>query len=135
VRIRLESVPNFWLVDHVALDLSRPRPFKVTRLSPMTARDGRGQDVRGLLAPVDGRFFSMETGDFAEVQYLVPKLPAGRARTFVLRSTGYYRIHSPEVGKPDVALLNRVLTEPYAISRIAVARMNQMLLALHGAKQ
>jgi len=135
VRIRLESVPNFWLVDHVALDLSRPRPFKVTRLSPMTALDQRGQDVRGLLAPVDGRFFSMETGDFAEVHYLVPKLPAGRARTFVLRSTGYYRIHSPEVGKPDVALLNRVLTEPYAISRIAVARMNQMLLALHGAKQ
>jgi hypothetical protein len=101
----------------------------------MTALDQRGQDVRGLLAPVDGRFFSMETGDFAEVQYLVPKLPAGRARTFVLRSTGYYRIHSPEVGKPDVALLNRVLTEPYAISRIAVARMNHQLLALHGAKQ
>ena len=135
VRIRLESVPNFWLVDHVALDVSRPRPFKVTRLSPATALDGRGQDVRDLLAPVDGRFLTMEPGDFAEVHYRVPELPAGRARTFVLRSTGYYRIHSPEAGKPDVALLNRVLTEPYAISRIAVARMNQLLLALHGAEQ
>jgi Tol biopolymer transport system component len=135
VRIRLESVPDFWLVDRVALDFSRPRPLKVTTLSPTTALDQRGQDVRGLLAPVDGRFFSMETGDFAEVHYQVPKLPAGRARTFLLQSTGYYRLHGPETGKPDVALLDRVLTQPYAISRIAVARMNRMLLAMHGAEK
>jgi hypothetical protein len=133
VRIRLESVPSFWLIDHVALDVSHPRPLEITRLSPTTALDGRGKDVRGLLAKVDGRFFTMEPGDFAEVHYQVPKLPAGLARTFVLRSTGYYRIHSPEVGQPDVALLHRVLTQPYAISRIAVTRMNQMLLAMRGA--
>jgi hypothetical protein len=135
VRVRLESVPNFWLVDRVALDVSRPRPLQVTKLRPTTALDGQGKDVRHLLAQVDGRFFTMETGDFAEVHYRVPQLPQGRVRTFILQSTGYYRIHSPEAGNPDIALLHRLLTEPYAISRIAVARMNQEILAMHGAER
>jgi hypothetical protein len=135
VRIRLESVPNFWLVDRVALDVSRPRPFKVTQLSPTTAVDSRGHDVRDLLTPVDGRFLTLKPGDFAEVHYQVPRLPAGRARTFLLRSTGYYRIHSPEAGDPDRALSGRVVTEPSAIARISVSRMNRTLLAMQGTER
>jgi Tol biopolymer transport system component len=135
VQIRLESVPSFWLIDHVALDVSHPRPLRVTRLSATTALDQRGRNVLDLLAPVDGRFLKMETGEFAELRYQVPKLRTGQVRTFLVQSTGYYRIHSPEVGDPDLALLHRLLTEPHAISRIAVARMNGLLLALHVAKQ
>jgi hypothetical protein len=135
VRIRLESVPNFWLVDHVALDVSAPRPLRVTSLAATTALDGRGQEVRAPLARVDGRFFTMEPGDFAEVHYQVPPLPAGRARTFVLRSTGYYRIHSPESGEPDRALSGRVVTEPSAIARISITRMNRTLLVMQGPKR
>lgn len=130
VRIRLESIPSFWLVDQVALDFSGERPMTVTELSATSAVDERGQDVRDLLATVDGRFFTMEPGEYAEVRYQVPEIPPGQARTYLVRSTGWYRIHTPEVGEPDVAVLNRVLTEPHAISRISIAWMNEALRAM-----
>jgi hypothetical protein len=130
VRIRLESVPNFWLVDRVALDFSAAGPLTVTELSPRVALDQQGQDVRDSLAVLDGRFLRMEPGDFAEVHYQVPEVPPGQARTFLLRSTGYYRIHSPEAGEPDLTLLKRVLSEPAAIAQISIVRLNQALLAM-----
>jgi hypothetical protein len=129
VRIRLESVPNFWLVDRVALDFSAAGPLTVTELSPRVALDQQGQDVRDSLAVLDGRFLRMEPGDFAEVHYQVPEVPPGQARTFLLRSTGYYRIHSPEAGEPDLTLLKRVLSKPAAIAQISIVRLNQALLA------
>jgi hypothetical protein len=114
----------------VALDFSPEHPLTVTELSATSALDERGQDVRDLLAAADGRFFTMEPGEFAEVRYQVPEIPQGQARTYLVRSTGWYRIHTPDVGEPDVTLLNRVLTEPYAISRISVAWMNEALRAM-----
>jgi hypothetical protein len=135
IRIRLESAPSFWLLDQVALDFSPERHLSVTELSATSAVDARAQDVRDPLAAADGRFFRMEPGDFAELRYDVPAIPRGQARTYLVRSTGWYRIHTPEVGEPDLALLNRVLTEPYAISRISVARMNETLRAMHLSAQ
>jgi hypothetical protein len=127
VRVRLESVPSFWALDQVTLDYSPEHPVIATELNPSSAIDGRGQDVLEPLAAADSQFFTMEQDDFAEVRYRVPEIPAGRVRTYLLASTGWYRIHTPEVAEPDVTFLQRVLTEPRAISRLSVARMNEEL--------
>ena len=133
VRVRLESVPSFWVLDQVTLDFSPEQSLTVTELTPTSAVDGRGQDVRDLLAVADSQFFTMEQDDFAEVHYQVPEIPNGESRSYLLGSTGWYRIHTPEVAEPDVALLNRVLTEPRAISRISVARMNEALRVMQAS--
>jgi hypothetical protein len=125
VRVRLETVPSFWVVDHVALDFSPERRLTATELVPAGAIDDRGHDVRALLTDADGGYFVMEQDEFAEVRYQVPEVPAGRSRTYLLASTGWYRINTPETGEPDVTLLDRVLWEPRAISRISVARLNE----------
>lgn len=129
VRVRLESVPSFWALDQVALDFSPERPVTSTELVPTTAIDNHGRDVRGQLAEADSGYFIMEQDDFAEAQYQVPEVPRGRARTYLLGSTGWYRIHTPETAEPDITLLDRVRREPGAIARISVARMNEVVQA------
>jgi len=53
---------------------------------------GGGEDVRPLLAAVDGRRHTMRTGDAVELRFAVPPAPAGGRRTVVLKATGWYRI-------------------------------------------
>src|SRR5207249_640933 len=53
VRVRLESAPSFWLIDRVAIDFTPQRPLTVAELAPDSAVDGRGRDVRDLLAAAD----------------------------------------------------------------------------------
>src|SRR5262249_56679413 len=107
-RFRLASVPDFCVVDRVALAFSAPSPFTVTELSPTRALDRRGQNVRDELAASDGRYYRMEPGDFAEVDYRVPEPRPGQARAFVRPASGDYRGHSPAAGQPDLCLLTRI---------------------------
>jgi hypothetical protein len=130
VRIRLESIPSFWLIDQVALDFSTEGPLEVTELTLNSARDQRGTDVRSLLAGPDGRVLTLEPGDFAELRLQVPDLSPGRTRTFLLRSNGWYRIHTPDTSEPNVALWKRVEANPLGLSRISVALMNDALQAM-----
>lgn len=130
VRIRLESAPSFWLIDHVALDFSRPAPVAVHELWPERALDPSGVDVSELLGSKDGQHYVMENGIAAELSFRVPDAPAGRSRSYLVRSSGWYRIHGPEAQPADVALLRQVLTEPHGASRLAVARLNDALVAI-----
>jgi hypothetical protein len=132
VRIRLESAPSFWLIDHVALGAAESAAVEVRELAAQSAVDQSGADVAPLINAVDRRHYVMETGVSAELRFRVPNVPAGRARSYLVRSSGWYRIHAPEVKDPDVALLRKVLTEPYGASRVAVGRMNDAMLAMGG---
>jgi hypothetical protein len=129
VHIRLESAPSFWLIDQVAIDFSPPPPppLATTELPVARATDGHGRDVRRVIGAIDGQVLTLEQGDSAIVEFPAPPVPAGRARTYLLRSSGWYRIRSAQVAPPAVALLQQLQAEPYAGSRIAVARLDELL--------
>ena len=129
VRVRLESAPSFWLIDHVALGASES-PVEVRELRAESAVDQSGADVAPLISSLDHGYYVMENGVSAELRFRVPDVPAGRVRSYLVRSSGWYRIHAAEIKTPDVALLRKVLTEPYGASRVAVGRMNDAMLAL-----
>ncbi len=133
VRVRLESAPSLWLIDRVALDYATDRPIVVRELRAESARDGAGRDVADLVAARDARAYRLERGDGAELVYHVPPVAPGQARSYLLRSSGWYHIHAPATGAPQEALLHRFLTEPGAISRFSVARLNQALEAMEVA--
>ena len=130
IRVRLESAPSFWLVDHVAIDYSDQQPLDVRELHANRAIDHTGRDVSAILGAIDGTEYVMETGDYAELEFDVPPLAAGKTRSYVLRSTGWYRIHTPDSGPPQIALLNQLVSDRNAASRVAVGRMNEMLQLL-----
>jgi hypothetical protein len=130
VRIRLESVPSFWTIDQVALDFTADGPLAVRDLDLAAARDLRGRDVRALIGSVDRQYFAMETGDAAELRFQVPDLAVGLARTFLVRSTGWYQVRVPRTGVADAAMLARIDAGRYGLSRVAVALLNGALQAM-----
>lgn len=136
VRVRLESVPSFWLVDRAAIDYSDPAAAVVRELVPESATDLGGRDVLPRIAAADGLEYEMEKGDAAEVVFRVPPAESEVERSYLLRSTGWYRIHARGRGEPDRETLARIENEPDAIARLAVARMNEAidLLAVGGLR-
>ncbi|HEU5303907.1 MAG TPA: hypothetical protein VFU40_04620, partial [Gemmatimonadales bacterium] len=135
VRVRLASAPSFWLIDHVALDVSAPAAIDVHETSADHAVDRNGSDVAGRLLSQDGRYFVMERGDAADLAFRVPAVPPGRSRSYLVRSSGWYRIHGPEAAPPDTQILSQVLGEPHGASRVAVARFNDALVSLERGRQ
>lgn len=137
VRVRLESIPLFWNLDRVAIDFPgtvgvRPAP-EVREVEAASARmlaDGR--DVTALLATVDGAELVLETGEAAELRFLVPPLPEGSTRSYVAASTGWYRIHVPasDLAPDEAAVRIEREDRPGALSRLAVARLNEALRML-----
>ena len=133
VAVRLESAPSFWLVDRVAMDFTADLPLAVHELPLLSARDASGRDVAPLLAAADDRDLVLAHGDAAELSLRVPERPAGTSRSYLLRTTGWYRIDTPNAGVPDVAALAALGRDPLAISRASVARYNAALARLPGA--
>lgn len=125
VRVRLESAPSFWLIDQVALDYTTSQPFTVQEINATQAIDHAGRDVRHLLAAVDERELVMETGDYVELQFDLPPAEPGKTRSFVLRSTGWYRVHTSTTAAPQITLLRETVSDRDAASRISVRRMNE----------
>ncbi|MFQ5529229.1 MAG: hypothetical protein ACE5FP_02680, partial [Gemmatimonadota bacterium] len=130
VRIRLESIPSFWLIDQVAIDDSPEQPFTVREVFAETATGAAGNDVGPLLSAIDRESLVLETGDYAELSFRVPEVSENREHSFLVRSTGWYRIHSSATGEPKVATLDRIANEPGAIARLSVARMNDALTTM-----
>jgi hypothetical protein len=129
VRIRLESAPSFWLIDQVALDSSPAAPIILHEVYPETALDQSGADVRKRLGSVDRDYFVMEHGEGAELQFRLPDPEPGRARSYLVRSSGWYRLHGS--GSPaNSQLLSAVVAQPHGASKLAVARLNDALLNL-----
>ncbi len=125
VRVRLESAPSFWLIDQVALDYTTSQPFTVQEINATQAIDHAGRDVRHLLAAVDEHELVMETGDYVELQFDLPPVEPGKTRSFVLQSTGWYRVHTSLTAAPQITLLRESVSDRDAGSRISVRRMNE----------
>jgi hypothetical protein len=61
-----------------------------------------------------------------ELQFDVPPDEPGRARSYLVRSTGWYRIHTAEEGEPDLTLLGSVM-KPGGVAGASVIRLNAAL--------
>jgi hypothetical protein len=134
LRVRLESAPSLWLVDQLAMDYSPPAALQVRELPPTRATDGQGADVLSLVTTADRRELVLQRGDTAEVVFPDPPLAAGRARSYLLSSTGWYRLQVPASGPPQTALLHSALNEPLAASRIVTGTLARALGALNAAR-
>jgi hypothetical protein len=120
VNVRLESAPSLWLLDRIAIDYSPVTEFTTRQIALRRAVDWRGSDVLELLTAVDKREYVIGRGEGAELTFSVPPVTPGRARSYVLVSRGWYRLDVPADGEPQVAVLERALSEPLAASRLVV---------------
>ncbi|HTO72349.1 MAG TPA: hypothetical protein VMJ30_00955 [Gemmatimonadales bacterium] len=127
VRVRLESTPSFWMIDHVAMSYDVEPPLAVQELSPATALTAEGKDVLSLVATGDNRAWGFEPGEQAELHFPVPALSAGMERTYLVKTTGWYTIHVPDTGVEDYASLQRIIREPGAVAKLSTTTLNEGL--------
>jgi hypothetical protein len=130
VRVRLESAPGFWLLDGVAMDFRAQRAIQVRALDPISAIDREGEDVLPAITLIDSTYYRLETGDAAELVFEDPVMVAGKARSYLVRSHGWYRVNTSMDHPANVALLDRTLAQPGAVSQMSVVRMNEALTIL-----
>jgi hypothetical protein len=127
LRVRIEAPAAFWTIDRVALDSEPERPLVVREAHLRSARLASGVDAAPLLRRLDGRMLTLEPGEAAELVLTVPPVEEGMARSYLLRTHGWYRIHSTQGADPDEALLAAVFSRPSGVSRTAAARLNAVL--------
>jgi hypothetical protein len=127
VRVRLESAPSFWYIDRVALGFSADESVVKHRVSLSSATDATGRDVLSMINDIDGQEWVLETGDEAELIFDLPPTVTGLERSYLLRSHGWYRVHTDTTAEPQVALLREVMSGPDAASRVSVGFMNEAL--------
>jgi hypothetical protein len=123
VRVRLESAPSLWMIDAVGIDYSAPEDYDVRTLSVARAVMPDGRDVRPLLLEEDGEELVMTRGQSATLEFVVPPVPEGSRRSYVLASHGWYQLDVSDSGQPQFALLERLLNEPLAASRVVTGSL------------
>lgn len=132
VRVRVESAPSLWLIDHIAVAYGPEPPLVVHELVPASARTTDGLDVLPLVTQADGREWVFEQGTRADVRFPLPPPVPGMVRSYLVKTNGWYKIHLAEIGQPDIATLDRMFNEPRAAARISVTMINQALRAPAG---
>jgi len=127
VWVKLESAPSYWRIDRVAIDHSSPLSFTASELTLVSALDMDGRDVLPRLRTEDRADVVLEPGDEVSLEFRVPPQPSGLERQYVLRTSGWYRLHIEGFGDPDHETIARIEQEPGAISKLSVARINDLL--------
>jgi hypothetical protein len=127
LRLRLEAPAAFWTIDRVALDGGREHPVVIREATLQAVRTASGRNGATLLRRKDGRSLTLEPGEHADLVLTVPPVEGGMARSYMLRSHGWYRIHSEAAAEPDRALLASVFSEPSGVSRTAAVRLNDAI--------
>jgi hypothetical protein len=127
VRVRLRPPAGFWAFNSFAMSYAADHPARVAKLEPVRASDAAGRDLLPALRAADGQYYEMhEQGEKATVAFVAPPASPGMERTLFLHSRGYYRMHIPESGEPDVAAFQKILTEPGAGSAFSAKMYAEM---------
>jgi hypothetical protein len=128
LRVRLESTAGLWMINSAQAAYDRGPAPVVTELQPIEARDCHGVDLRQALREADDDYYAMPTAkDWADLTFSAPPQRSGSARSFVLKSTGYYRIHTPADGEPQREVIQRLLAEPRAFGQYALRLLNEQV--------
>ena len=133
VRVRLRPPAGFWSIDAVQVAHGSDAAARVDTVAARRAVDGAGNDVGPRLARADDRYHDMPTlEDQAELRFAAPAPRPGAARTVLLHSRGYYRLHMPAGGVADLATLQRITDVPDEAARWAIANVRLPVAAAGG---
>jgi hypothetical protein len=134
IRVRLESAPSFWDIDYVGLGNASSTRVLARDLPTIAASAPRAPDALDRLAMKDGRFLDMERNDTVTLTVRdTAGVPAkGMVRSYLSRTSGWYRIHGEDTAAPDMAMLGALATGAHAPARLAVMQMNTALDIVRG---
>jgi hypothetical protein len=113
VKIRLAPPIGFWQFNSFAMDYSVDVPFQMQEISASSMIAHDGMDLCATLESSDGRYYvTPEIGQHAFLSFPVPEQAADKDRTIFAKVSGYYEMHLNASGLPQLAKIERILTEP-----------------------
>ncbi len=112
LKVRLESTTDLWRIDRVSIDYSADLPVAVTELSPASAINERGVDMAKDLSGSDDKYYVTIPGQHADLRFTELAPRTGMARSYVLKTRGFYYQWIDAQGPEKTDMLRRVLTEP-----------------------
>jgi len=118
IRVRLESLPLAWWIDRVSLQVEDAAGVETqtARLTRATARDGTS--ALATLAGIDHGLVTLQPGETVDLEFAAPPAPPpGRSRSYVAKTTGWYRLEIDESVPPDTARLTAINGDPRGLSR------------------
>jgi hypothetical protein len=122
LRLRIDALPGLWAIDQVAVAYGARPVSPAHTLSPRAARAEDGGDVLGLLAASDDRRLTLASmSGSVDLAFDAPARVADSERTVLIELEGYYRPLLPPSGEPQTALFERLVDEPGALARYALA--------------
>ncbi|TNE57591.1 MAG: hypothetical protein EP344_10955 [Bacteroidetes bacterium] len=125
LKVKLECPPGMWIIHSAEVDYSYYNvPLDRHMLELQKATDQSGRDVSAVLQKADDRYHEMPTTQ--DIVYLeFPQTPdhPGMDRSFILRAGGYYTIHSPATGIPQMDLLLQMLNERGVFTRYMLEKL------------
>jgi hypothetical protein len=128
IRVRLESAPAFWRIDYLALGPVVHGRVIARDLPTVAAVAPRDTAALRHLTARDGTYLDMERGDTVRLTVRdTAVLAAGMERSYLSRTSGWYRIHGRDDGAPDFATLAAMMRGPHGPAQVAVSRMNSLL--------
>jgi hypothetical protein len=129
IRVRLESAPSFWRIDYVGLGRASTVTAIARDLPTVSVSAPHVSDGLARLTAKDGRFLDMEQNDTVQIAVRdTAHAPAhGMVRSYLSRTSGWYRIHGLDNAAPDMATLTALAGGVHAPARLAVMRMNAAL--------
>lgn len=131
LRIRIRPPRGFWALNSFSVDYSPDQPLVADTLHPLSASGSDQSDILAAVTAADTLYYAMpNTGDRASVVFPAPAARAGQERTVLLHSRGYYRLHLPPGGKPDTALVRRIVEVPGAALQYSASRYEQWPMAM-----
>jgi hypothetical protein len=127
LRVRVESTIGQWMINSIEVDYSNELPLRVTKAPLLRARDSYRKDLRHVLSSSDNAYSVLEPGDEASLMFSIPPIDSGCARSFFLKSTGYYLVHLIPSSVAHQSLLQTFSKERGAFGRYTLRLFNRWL--------
>lgn len=90
IRVKLETVFNFWELDYAAIDYSDDASFQPVLLDPVSARHNQMGDQQSVLAIKDKKYVELKYNENIELEFQPLKPKDGSMISYLLASSGYY---------------------------------------------
>jgi hypothetical protein len=119
--IKLNPPYGYWKFDYAGVIYESNETAEITELSPVSALNEKGMDLRNTLLTVDGQYYSMpDTTCSAKLEFEVPAEKINIKRSLYLKTTGYYEIHLKKDKPEQTELIERIYNTPGLILELSL---------------
>ncbi len=107
VRIKLETVYQFWNIDFAGIDYSENENTNISYLDPSIAINSGNKDQKDALKRADAIYSQLSANEEISLEFMMPDAGDKNSNSYFLISTGYYHNVQKYGGAPDLKSLNQ----------------------------